>query len=93
MAIQFLTAEAPNRYETITRVTTCFLVKRCLSHGQVCPLRFSQLGGLLQAMRVFGTQERVDELLVGLNQAVFGSLTSADAERGGAAAAPPPAPH
>jgi len=54
---------------------------------------FSQLGGLLQAMRVFGTQERVGELLAGLNQAVFGTATSADAERGGAAAAPPPAPH
>ena len=54
---------------------------------------FSQLGGLLQAMRVFGTQERVAELLAGLNQAVFGSATSAEAGRRGVAAAPPPAPH
>ena len=54
---------------------------------------FSQLGGLLQAMRVFSTQERVAELLAGLNQAVFSSATSAEAGRRGVAAAPPPAPH
>jgi type I restriction enzyme R subunit len=54
---------------------------------------FSQLGGLPQALRVFGRRERVDELLASLNQAVFGGETGADAVRSAAAATPPPTPH
>ena len=54
---------------------------------------FSQLGGLQQALRVFGTQERLDELLDSLNQAVFGTADDAGAGSPRGAAAPPPATH
>ena len=63
------------------------------SHDQFAFHPFSQLGGLAQALRVFGTRERVDELLADLNLAVFGSTAGADAVRDASAAAPPPASH
>jgi type I restriction enzyme R subunit len=49
---------------------------------------FSQLGGLPQALRAFGTQERVDGLLAGLNHVVFGGATGPDPGGNPAAAAP-----
>lgn len=53
---------------------------------------FSQLGGVQQALRVFGKQERLDQLLADLNQAVF-RPDAAAGDAPGARAAPPPAPH
>jgi type I restriction enzyme, R subunit len=60
--------------------------------GQFAFHPFSQLGGLPQALRVFSTQQRLDDLLDGMNLALFGAP---DARSGPAAGADamPPAPH
>ncbi len=53
---------------------------------------FSQLGGLRQALRMFGTRERMDELLAALNHAVFARDGGAGTARDTPAATAPPAP-
>ena len=54
---------------------------------------FSQLGGVQQALRVFGTQERLEQLLADLNLAVFHPEPAAGVEPSAGADAPPPSPH
>ena len=55
---------------------------------------FSQLGGLAQAVRVFGNEERLAEVIGNLNGHMFGGVPDDDAERGTRpASAPPPATH
>ena len=55
---------------------------------------FSQLGGLAQAVRVFGREERLDQVIGSLNEHMFGG--AADDHAAGTprpASAPPPATH
>jgi type I restriction enzyme, R subunit len=55
---------------------------------------FSQLGGLAQAVRVFGRQERLAEVIASLNEHMFGSPADDGAASGDRpASAPPPATH
>ncbi len=55
---------------------------------------FSQLGGLAQAVRVFGRQERLAEVIGSLNEYMFGGPADDDAASGDRpASAPPPATH
>ena len=55
---------------------------------------FSQLGGIAQAVRVFGHPERLAAVIGSLNEHMFGT-PSDDGAAGddGVDAAPPPAPH
>jgi type I restriction enzyme, R subunit len=55
---------------------------------------FSQLGGLAQAVRVFGREERLAQVIGSLNEHMFGG--AADDHAAGTprpASAPPPATH
>ena len=55
---------------------------------------FSQLGGLPQAVRVFGREERLAEVIGSLNEHMFGGPAEDDASNGARPAnAPPPATH
>jgi type I restriction enzyme, R subunit len=55
---------------------------------------FSQLGGLAQAVRVFGRQERLAEVIGSLNEHMFGGPADDEAAIGDwPASAPPPATH
>lgn len=55
---------------------------------------FSQLGGLAQAVRVFGRQERLAEVIGSLNEHLFGGAADDQAASGHRpASAPPPAAH
>jgi type I restriction enzyme R subunit len=55
---------------------------------------FSQLGGLAQAVRVFGRQERLTEVIGSLNEHMFGNQAEDDgADTTKSAGAPPPAAH
>ena len=54
---------------------------------------FSQLGGLQQALRVFGTHQRLDDLLTSLNQTVLQPQHGDGPDPRPAVGAPPPAPH
>ena len=55
---------------------------------------FSQLGGLAQAVRVFGRRERLAEVIGSLNEHMFGGPADDDAASGvRPASAPPPATH
>ena len=53
---------------------------------------FSQLGGMAQAVRVFGRQDRLVAVIASLNEHLFGSASDDDASNR-PANAPPPAPH
>ena len=54
---------------------------------------FSQLGGLAQAVRVFGRQERLAEVIGSLNEHMFGIAVDDAANAPKPASAPPPATH
>jgi type I restriction enzyme R subunit len=55
---------------------------------------FSQLGGLAQAVRVFGRQERLAEVIGSLNEHMFGGPADDDGTIGDQPTnAPPPATH
>lgn len=54
---------------------------------------FSQLGGMAQAIRVFGDQDRLTAMLASLNEHMFGAGDDGGAGPATAAAAPPPALH
>ncbi len=54
---------------------------------------FSQLGGMAQAVRVFGRPERLAEVIGSLNEHMFGSADDEAAHAPKPASAPPPATH